>query len=110
MVGAVLRPETAPEVDPGATEDGIEGRRIKGQRAARETPHDLLLDLRVRDRAARPVPVGPELRIGDAVLDVGAGAVEIGGVDIEIRRAPEVARSEERRVGKECRSRWSPYH
>ena len=24
--------------------------------------------------------------------------------------AEEVARSEERRVGKECRSRWSPYH
>ena len=23
---------------------------------------------------------------------------------------PEPARSEERRVGKECRSRWSPYH
>src|ERR1044072_7570670 len=23
---------------------------------------------------------------------------------------PEVNRSEERRVGKECRSRWSPYH
>ena len=22
----------------------------------------------------------------------------------------ETARSEERRVGKECRSRWSPYH
>src|SRR2546430_17660398 len=30
----------------------------------------------------------------------------------EHRLAPaqEVARSEERRVGKECRSRWSPYH
>src|SRR5256885_10215446 len=25
-----------------------------------------------------------------------------------VKRAPE--RSEERRVGKECRSRWSPYH
>ena len=25
-------------------------------------------------------------------------------------RAEAVARSEERRVGKECRSRWSPYH
>ena len=27
-------------------------------------------------------------------------------------RDPEkpIARSEERRVGKECRSRWSPYH
>ena len=24
--------------------------------------------------------------------------------------ADEVYRSEERRVGKECRSRWSPYH
>ena len=23
---------------------------------------------------------------------------------------PELLRSEERRVGKECRSRWSPYH
>ena len=22
----------------------------------------------------------------------------------------EIGRSEERRVGKECRSRWSPYH
>ena len=28
-----------------------------------------------------------------------------GGVDPRIR-----SRSEERRVGKECRSRWSPYH
>ena len=30
-----------------------------------------------------------------------------GRWEIEIRR---VLRSEERRVGKECRSRWSPYH
>src|SRR3989454_12511809 len=31
----------------------------------------------------------------------------------EVRRAAEITshfRSEERRVGKECRSRWSPYH
>ena len=25
-------------------------------------------------------------------------------------KMPKSARSEERRVGKECRSRWSPYH
>ena len=25
-------------------------------------------------------------------------------------QAPKYPRSEERRVGKECRSRWSPYH
>ena len=30
--------------------------------------------------------------------------------DPEIRSASASARSEERRVGKECRSRWSPYH
>ena len=28
----------------------------------------------------------------------------------DIARAYSVLRSEERRVGKECRSRWSPYH
>src|SRR2546425_8338204 len=26
------------------------------------------------------------------------------------RQAADASRSEERRVGKECRSRWSPYH
>ena len=31
--------------------------------------------------------------------------------DIHIKLFPkELVRSEERRVGKECRSRWSPYH
>ena len=28
----------------------------------------------------------------------------------ELQRAKHSLRSEERRVGKECRSRWSPYH
>ena len=27
-----------------------------------------------------------------------------------VQDCEKVARSEERRVGKECRSRWSPYH
>ena len=51
-----------------------------------------------------------------------AQPVTIGQAPLEIRRmviSPEVSdfrisypetRSEERRVGKECRSRWSPYH
>src|SRR3712207_9362276 len=30
--------------------------------------------------------------------------------EIEATLAGNAARSEERRVGKECRSRWSPYH
>ena len=32
-----------------------------------------------------------------------------GDLDIE-RLVLSISRSEERRVGKECRSRWSPYH
>ena len=28
----------------------------------------------------------------------------------QLYREPALQRSEERRVGKECRSRWSPYH
>ena len=27
-----------------------------------------------------------------------------------VKRVFDIVRSEERRVGKECRSRWSPYH
>src|SRR5256712_13831446 len=37
---------------------------------------------------------------------------EVAGAALEARppAAGKSARSEERRVGKECRSRWSPYH
>src|SRR5688572_32465198 len=42
-----------------------------------------------------------------ARLDVNRGAVPTGNVLSTNTVSP---RSEERRVGKECRSRWSPYH
>ena len=47
------------------------------------------------------------------------GFIAVNRVDLKVRRGqihaligPNGAgkRSEERRVGKECRSRWSPYH
>ena len=34
---------------------------------------------------------------------------DITGTEIDAE-ADRIYRSEERRVGKECRSRWSPYH
>jgi len=40
---------------------------------------------------------------------VAAGVAEAGGVPLPFNTIA-VSRSEERRVGKECRSRWSPYH
>ena len=39
---------------------------------------------------------------GSGGLSLAAGVAQLG--------AKIVLRSEERRVGKECRSRWSPYH
>ena len=43
-------------------------------------------------------------------MTTDAGAFE--GIDIDTAQAiaDKLGRSEERRVGKECRSRWSPYH
>src|SRR3989441_13086952 len=43
-----------------------------------------------------------EPRVRDAVARTGRQKLLIGGITTH--------RSEERRVGKECRSRWSPYH
>src|SRR5256885_5519818 len=50
--------------------------------------------------------------IGDAGKLVGAAVARRDGVqDVSTLKEPyRIERSEERRVGKECRSRWSPYH
>src|SRR3712207_7242089 len=45
---------------------------------------------------------------GCATSDVRGSSPE--GLRYEPRAPWQPARSEERRVGKECRSRWSPYH
>ena len=39
----------------------------------------------------------------------GAGKTTLLRILLGLER-PDSGRSEERRVGKECRSRWSPYH
>ena len=43
--------------------------------------------------------------MGEALWDVLPEGKKIGGAPANF-----AYRSEERRVGKECRSRWSPYH
>src|SRR3712207_9527493 len=88
----------------------------------------------VRSRAVR-VPTGwlaehVDVPVGTTVEDLDTAFVRLGLEVEEIHRPAEVTgplvvgrvleieeltgfkkpRSEERRVGKECRSRWSPYH
>src|SRR5256885_11870105 len=46
-----------------------------------------------------------ELGVAIQVQKIAPGDYVLGPVGIERK-----TRSEERRVGKECRSRWSPYH
>ena len=53
------------------------------------------------------LPLGGAVIINEQTTDSGAtadkGGITVNALHIKIR-------SEERRVGKECRSRWSPYH
>src|SRR3712207_6833164 len=66
--------------------------------------------------AVRGAEVVEELRRQPVVRKVvgraerAVDAVEDALEDVLEETAETVARSEERRVGKECRSRWSPYH
>src|SRR6266481_1803716 len=64
--------------------------------------------------ARRPLAMHPDalalgadrvlLELGDVVADV------VDQVHLQFLPRTAEHRSEERRVGKECRSRWSPYH
>ena len=59
--------------------------------------------------------IAPDLARLEADLDkrnIRLVLVSYGGVEANRKLAEEhgLQRSEERRVGKECRSRWSPYH
>src|SRR5260370_22279748 len=48
-------------------------------------------------------PIGKHFRLSCRGVEVCLGVTPIEGFGA-------ITRSEERRVGKECRSRWSPYH
>ena len=61
-------------------------------------------------QARSPLVITPHP--GEMSRLTGLTIAEIQGNRIDVARqyAAELLRSEERRVGKECRSRWSPYH
>ena len=47
------------------------------------------------------------MNIYDRMMAIGTKMTEM---DASTYQGAFIGRSEERRVGKECRSRWSPYH
>src|SRR5688572_33505271 len=62
-----------------------------------------------RKAADQPSPgrrgIDTELRLGSITLEFDTSRLN----KIEFKSPYQYKRSEERRVGKECRSRWSPY-
>ena len=65
-----------------------------------------VLEERLRRKRREQYGRGSE-KLSDAQLELLE--VEPGVSNLEVE-AESFSRSEERRVGKECRSRWSPYH
>ena len=53
---------------------------------------------------------GIDVAYGDLPALRGVDLVVEAGETLSVVGANGAGRSEERRVGKECRSRWSPYH
>ena len=88
---------------------------------------ELIVEAELRDKikTGRPLrvklgmdPTAPDLHLGHAVVinklrqfqDLGHHIQFLIGDFTGMIGDPSGRRSEERRVGKECRSRWSPYH
>ena len=84
---------------------------IKAEEAEETTKSGIVLAAKAQEKPqiARVIAVGPGgevdgkevkmyLKEGDRVI-----CAKYSGTEVKVR-------SEERRVGKECRSRWSPYH
>src|SRR2546430_3757647 len=69
---------------------------------------DGIRDLTVTGVQTCALPISPELKQALATYTESGGKGETA-IDQEEAIAA-MQRSEERRVGKECRSRWSPYH
>src|SRR5256885_2687858 len=88
--------------------------RLQGDWSSDVCSSDLKLLLRLAE--LDDLPVGDLERLQERVLGylVGAGLDHrqpfLRAHDDQIERRGLGLRSEERRVGKECRSRWSPYH
>ena len=85
----------------------IPGENLKGVYSANEFLTRTNLMKAYRDDSATPIQHAKKVIVvggGNVAMDAARCAMRLGADEVHI------VRSEERRVGKECRSRWSPYH
>src|SRR5258706_13669841 len=84
--------------------DRLESRGVAFQASRMDGTFEIWSSIRI-PRAVRPPDPCP-VRDGELIQLVAHPVEE----RLSLPQAGHVGRSEERRVGKECRSRWSPYH
>ena len=100
-------------VELAAIEDGFDPAAAAAEAlaAAERNVRSLAEELRAARSEAAPRFAK---EVGRELVGVGMGegefAAQLGEREPGPTGSDEVVRSEERRVGKECRSRWSPYH
>ena len=80
--------------------------------ATTSAPVDVAVAVLIRSDGAVLLARRPETKVYSGYWEFPGGKIEPGEPvpDALRREVREELRSEERRVGKECRSRWSPYH
>src|SRR3712207_7337023 len=92
-------------------EDGIRDIGVTGVQTCA-----LPISTELRSKVLPPRPMVPvsdskeSFHVVEAPLQSLVAALAAVSVITMVAATPVVGRSEERRVGKECRSRWSPYH
>src|SRR3989441_6668354 len=89
-------------------EDGIRDKLVTGVQTCALPISPVLVEGRLgRDRLRKDGNAFVTRRSGERF---SRSQLEQIAAETPERLSPNVLRSEERRVGKECRSRWSPYH
>src|SRR5256885_14287532 len=96
----------AQELNVQVISNNIANMRTTGYKRQRAEFQDMLYE-HVRRIGTQTSDQGNILPVG---VDLGSGVKTVGTPRIMTQGTLSQTRSEERRVGKECRSRWSPYH
>src|SRR5256885_5956013 len=89
-------------------EDGIRDYKVTGVQtcALPISPHACQRCALLRTSNRRGFPMTTKIYVGNLPYSVTDSSLESNFAEF----GNVASRSEERRVGKECRSRWSPYH